>query len=411
VCFLQVTDRIISMMKDKNVLFRNLYERKFYGGSYYDGIKVGKPEEYDLDFVLNLPLIVEPAVQNSDKPGFVNCIIKEYMKLLKRDEAPNLSKNIATAFPTALKNNQMKLNSLMCVGNYLSTSKVLQWMEKIMTLALNDVKKENGESVFDVTLESKEPIKIYVDKFLIVPKKPYGMENSNVERYWRLSFQEQERELIKGHEFKMMKPTIKLLKKLRDKQLHAKIASYYIKTIYLWEVDKPDHDFWKQSQSYVLMAMLKKYASMIQNKRIPYYWNQNYNLIAHLKDIILINIGNTLKNIIEDIESHLEDPFVIAKYLIDEDQIKHLRSDVDIGKKHTKNLKVVRPLSIISYLRMPESEETIRRPTTNDAFVQEISQPRWYSFQQPSYSGVKPAGINLETNNVNTNEDILNSLE
>lgn len=60
--------------------------------------------------------------------------------------------------------------------------------------------------------------------------------------------------------------------------------------------------------------MLQKYANMIQNKNIPYYWNEDNNLIGHLKEATLNDIGNTLRNIIHDVETHLDDPFVIAKY-------------------------------------------------------------------------------------------------
>lgn len=70
-------------MKDKDVLFRNTYERKFYGGSFYDKIKVGKPEEYDLDLVLNLPALIEPDLKASDKAGFINLYInpQQFSKL------------------------------------------------------------------------------------------------------------------------------------------------------------------------------------------------------------------------------------------------------------------------------------------------------------------------------------------
>lgn len=70
--YLQVTDRIAVLMNKKDVLFRNMYKNKFYGGSFYDGIKVGKPEEYDLDLVLNLPASIQPDLKASDKAGFVN---------------------------------------------------------------------------------------------------------------------------------------------------------------------------------------------------------------------------------------------------------------------------------------------------------------------------------------------------
>lgn len=74
-------------MKESDTLFKTLYERTFYGGSYYDGLKVAKPEEYDLDLILNIPAIVEPTVVVSDKPGFVHIEILEYNKMEGRPEA------------------------------------------------------------------------------------------------------------------------------------------------------------------------------------------------------------------------------------------------------------------------------------------------------------------------------------
>lgn len=74
-------------MKEKDELFKTMFERIFYGGSFYDGLKVAKPEEYDLDLVLNLPSVIEPIVTVSDKPGFVQIEISQYHKMEGRSEA------------------------------------------------------------------------------------------------------------------------------------------------------------------------------------------------------------------------------------------------------------------------------------------------------------------------------------
>lgn len=74
-------------MKAADTLFETMYERKFYGGSYYDGLKVSKPEEYDLDLVLNLPAIIEPIVEVSNKHGFVHVRIQEFNKMVNRPES------------------------------------------------------------------------------------------------------------------------------------------------------------------------------------------------------------------------------------------------------------------------------------------------------------------------------------
>ncbi|KAJ8974618.1 hypothetical protein NQ317_019363 [Molorchus minor] len=235
----------------------------------------------------------------------------------------------------------------------------------------------------------------------------------DLERYWRLSFQEQERELIKGHHFKSLKPTIKMLKQLRDKQNHVQIASYYIKTIFLWEAKNQSENFWKMPWSYVTIMMLKKYANMIQAKSIPYYWNEHYNLISHLKDITITGIGNTLKNIVADVEKNSEDPFVFCKYLISTEEVDILRIEVDLGKKHIRKLKIMECLdistsssttdSVISASQMSD-DERIRRLILDDDFLREVAEHmskylKNYRSEQPSNSCSKD-GLNDQSRTV-----------
>ncbi|KAJ8919790.1 hypothetical protein NQ315_006319 [Exocentrus adspersus] len=399
-----------------------MYERKFYGGSFYDKIKVGKPEEYDLDLVLNLPVIIDPVVEASDKPGFVNVRIRQLHRLSKGKEARKFEK-IAT---------------LMDGCRYLSTTKVLQWVERIINLSLNKLGKEGNEKYYvDVHLDHNQNTRIYVnvskahpaftlklrnsdetinldidlvpcfqfteDKwpqrgyrknpfpkvrthFLVVPKNPRRMEHcENIGRYWRLSFQEQERELISGQELKATKPAIKLLKKLRDKQNHIKIASYYIKTIFLWRVEVEDPELWQQSLSCVFMKMLKCYSDVLQSRNIPYYWNRDNNLIGHLKEPTLKDISNTVKNIISDVETHLDDPFVIAKYLINQDQLDSLKCEITLGSRVKRKLKYSQILFGPSGdFGCISEDERIKRLILDKEFLQEVSE-HYEKYLQPKY--------------------------
>lgn len=43
-------------MKEEDVLFKAMYRRISGAGSYYDGLKVGKPDEFDVDVVIRLPI-------------------------------------------------------------------------------------------------------------------------------------------------------------------------------------------------------------------------------------------------------------------------------------------------------------------------------------------------------------------
>lgn len=73
-------------MKEQCPLFELMYTNIFYGGSFYDGLKVGKPEEYDLDLLISLPKIANPVFIESDVPGYVYVQMPLIDKLRKQPE-------------------------------------------------------------------------------------------------------------------------------------------------------------------------------------------------------------------------------------------------------------------------------------------------------------------------------------
>lgn len=70
-------------MKTKNVLFKGLFDKVFYGGSYYDGLRVGHPEEFDLDLLLRLPKLVDATLTITNIPGFVSVQLKNFADFQK----------------------------------------------------------------------------------------------------------------------------------------------------------------------------------------------------------------------------------------------------------------------------------------------------------------------------------------
>jgi hypothetical protein len=49
-------------MKQEDALFKRVYSRICGAGSYFDGLKVGEPEEFDMDIVIRLPINYEEVV-------------------------------------------------------------------------------------------------------------------------------------------------------------------------------------------------------------------------------------------------------------------------------------------------------------------------------------------------------------
>ncbi|KAJ8982164.1 hypothetical protein NQ317_013949 [Molorchus minor] len=155
-----------------------------------------------------------------------------------------------------------------------------------------------------------------IKEFFIVPK-PH--DNT---KYWRLSFQEQERILLIGKE--NLKPALRLIKKIRDKLKHDCISSYFIKTVFLWKVIKTRKDhFWNKPLSYVFMK-LHDYQGCIQRGVIKYFWCPRFNLIENIDDQTLSMISNDLKYIINNLKSPRQNETLVAKYLCKERNVKRI---------------------------------------------------------------------------------------
>lgn len=353
----QVLTTITDAMKGVSPLFANLFESFLFGGSYYDGLKVGKPDEFDLDLRLVLPKLVDAKLGISNQPGFVTVTM------------PGWSKFEASSEFAKLKD----LAKFKDGDNYLVQDKVLQWMEGVVNMALNKIGKVgnraeipiNGKKAY-VALKKSGPaltalitydnIHLDVDlvvvfkmtadqwppspfkplpkecgskkEFLIVPKPP-KTDVGKKERYWRLSFQEQERVLIMGNN--TCKPALRLLKKLRDTQNHTQISSYFIKTVFLHEIDKQDKAFWNSSLSFVFMHMLKTYRDYLASYKIPYYWNKNNNMLQNIHKTTIDNFKNYLTRVIDSVDKKVdENPYILGEYLATPEEQEQLKKNVRI---------------------------------------------------------------------------------
>lgn len=63
---LQVLDNLLQVMKRKDRMFGKTYNRIGYTGSFYDRLKVGEADEYDLNLILKPKFKMEPI-----KVGFI----------------------------------------------------------------------------------------------------------------------------------------------------------------------------------------------------------------------------------------------------------------------------------------------------------------------------------------------------
>jgi cyclic GMP-AMP synthase len=359
----KILESVVNVLVKENMVsvdpvFKSMFRRVFYGGSYFDGLHVSGNYDYDLDLLLAMPKAASPDLQQSEFPSHIQ-----------------LQVNDASWLRTSPVYSKFK-KTFLDDDNYLITDKAFNWMKGIVQKGFNRLPcirgthylltkvgkfpiyfSESGPAVtlhidvdgdcrIDVDLvvsfvftEDKWPEGIspnpyakwlgrrtHLNEFFIVAKKPKNVPDYFLpERHWRLSFQEQERQLIaqKGR----LKPVGRLLKKMKKRQQHDQIASYYIKTVLLFMVEQRNYAFWQQSLSRVFLDTLETYSKYIRDKKIPYYWNDEYNLIGHIDDSTLTNFAYRLEYIINKIKINPNKPDTVVEYLLSARELEEFYSE------------------------------------------------------------------------------------
>lgn len=377
--FKKVFDQVKQKMGENCNYFSKYSKEVLYGGSVSDGIKVSKLDEFDMDIVIRLPINYEQGDDGicleTDIPGYVRMKITNAFDHL--DKQPDWEK--CHKVTREWRDND----------KYFLQNKFRAWMHGIVQRAVNDMKGEvrvngdlyllsykssgpaftlnvkNGPDVAPFTLDVDlvPVIRFSVPRWpegyrqiegsqcrdwLVVPKPNKGLEDTQQNRCWRLSFQDFERDMMKGCQ--QLKSTIRLLKKLRDALGLKYIASYYIKTLFLWKITQEnDRKYWQNKISFLFQTMLEELHSAIEKKEIKYYWNEELNLIEGLRPSLqklygekLLEVINSLKaGAIEKVVAALLNAEELAEYKESEFYEQHLAVLNNATLKHQSSVKSV----------------------------------------------------------------------
>lgn len=89
------------------------------------------------------------------------------------------------------------------------------------------------------------------------------------------------------------------------------IASYYIKTLFLWKIDETkEKKYWQKTRSVIFRIMVQELHDAIKLKNIRYFWNKDNNLIENLKPSIQTIYVNKLSGVLKAIDSYDADKVV-----------------------------------------------------------------------------------------------------
>uniref|UniRef100_A0A2A4J6Z7 Uncharacterized protein n=1 Tax=Heliothis virescens TaxID=7102 RepID=A0A2A4J6Z7_HELVI len=341
----KVLQELLKMMCKCDNLFKSMKPKLEYLGSYFDGMRVGQPTEYDINVILTIH--VNYSKIDLDARDTQN----GYTSIIMPEEFRRLSKTPATAIKG------FKKTEIWCDRSYrLSVTSFRSWMQSVVDAALNKLPQEDGKRIlkvenkhFKILYKMSGPantIKIYVEDDYVIdvdlvptlafelPKKP---SNSNIDfdkvkktkiaHYfavpkpndtdfsWRLAFPYQERYYTDNT--KNLKSALKLLKLFRDVQGFDKLASYFIKTLFLWEIVENDDKFWsKSSLTFLVIYMLKKLRDSLSSGIIKNFWCSDHNLLEKIKKETCQNWSNRISNIVDDIERNVANPYVLLKYFV-----------------------------------------------------------------------------------------------
>ncbi|XP_075970998.1 cyclic GMP-AMP synthase-like receptor [Anticarsia gemmatalis] len=348
-----------SKMKQVDLYYKKHSSTVQFAGSHFDNLRIKKPDEFDMDIVIGLPLNIRPNLLNpadsdivleAKAPGFVQLRMgTQFLKLPMRDNEEWLNNRAAYDWKDDC--------------NYLLRSKFIQWFESVVNRALDlytvrnnnrpvikvggvdytiDVSKSGPAMTLlihsrstgfkmDVDLvpalkfpESRWPIsntyreipsKCKKDYWMVVPKpnKDSPIQQDQM-RSWRIALHNQERELM--YNSYNLRQTIRLIKKLRDSLGMNKIASYYIKTLFFWEIiDIDSEQYWQNNPAVLFKHMVGKFHQALVRGEIPYFWNRRNNLIGGVPKHILNQYADKILPLIQI----LQDPSkykLVAKFLL-----------------------------------------------------------------------------------------------
>lgn len=96
------------------------------------------------------------------------------------------------------------------------------------------------------------------------------------------------------------------------------IASYYIKTLFLWQVTKRNKSYWQNNLSLLFRDMVKGLYDALNDKNIPYFWHKENNLIGNLKSTLMVIYADKLKGVLDAIATNDIKAIITAILTIEE---------------------------------------------------------------------------------------------
>ncbi|GFQ92040.1 cyclic GMP-AMP synthase [Trichonephila clavata] len=303
--------------------FKDLFQSYYYTGSYFEGLRVSEATEFDVNAVFSIPSDLEYWVNELDAPlSYATIKLKQPLTFNDKkrslfDDENYLVGNRLRSWFRSLVESFMFYTELTYPGllqvkishsGPACTLKVLYnmvWISidlvPVFSLDARHLQKYTLKNTINVSKES------LLNCFLV--PKPLKMELSSlltsdsVERAWRIHFPETEKEILKDKH--ALKPIIKLMKDLRDKEMWP-VPSYFIKVIAFWLVkENPHQHFWRDARLGLLfLKFLEAMEKHLEAKYLGHILYPKFNLFHSLSPRTLKNMQIRIHHIIVNLKKH-----------------------------------------------------------------------------------------------------------
>jgi len=334
--------RLIQYMKEEDPSFKNLFQEIYHTGSYYDGLRVGDPDEFDLNLLLKLPISTsEVKLDNANCwPCQTRVFIQKKISFLIPSTHP------CAAFGERL--DQKLFEEEKDGKRYLRPDWTRQWVEGLVVKAVDrmhsELKSFNIEAltvrkagpsmnlVFRLTSGDQIDVDV-VPVFTcdqgqladvkgispeleagkgagLVPKplssrRINGSNQAQRDKEWRLDFHDQEADLIKGE----VKPLIKLLKAFRNaSECLSGLYSYCLKNLVMNMVREERPQFREAERGDNFLKVLEYLLRRLQFGSIPMVFFRTNNLLDGLHVGEIESVKGYLKSAIKKMSESRNTP-------------------------------------------------------------------------------------------------------
>lgn len=340
---------IIEKLKTVCPEFRSFSKGFHLVGSNLDGLKVSKPDEYDINIILAFPANmqnIELAMANK-KPGFITMNVEKILQEMSSQKKPEAQ----------------LMRKWVDGNNFLLKNKVSSWFQGIMDKAFNSnndnysrngipytiKRRSNGGPAKTLYIECRDDVagckisysidlvvafQFSDNKWLALQKVPlfnepvcwYAVPRPDKspfkcdERAWIGAYQKHEQRLLT--DCYQLKEVLRLFKKLRDTQNINSLRSYHLKVIFLWTLQRKGKLFFSRNFSELFLTMFDVILGYLKDRKLPFYWHSGYNMWAHLTDSQIGDIHSKLahwKSVIEKNSTNFE---IIYKLFVASEESK-----------------------------------------------------------------------------------------